>query len=77
MAQTQTAVTVDDYFAACAAAQLVHPSWRYGQTLANVLNGMRPDLSGQVRGTEMDPFYGRGAHRLSPFLAWVQEHWDD
>ena len=35
----------------------VEPDYRYGQHVFNELYRHRPDLSEQIRGTRMDPFY--------------------
>lgn len=48
-------------------------NWRMGQTAFNVLVNVRPDLSEQVRGTDLDPFYKDD--RLLAFYQWVEENW--
>ena len=67
-------MTFEDYTKAVDKAQAKHPEWRLGQTAFNVLWELRPDLSEQVRATEIDPFHSTA--RLPQFFAWVQERWD-
>lgn len=51
-----------------------HPRWRWGQTLFNVLAECRPDLSEQVRSTDLDPFY-MTATEVPKFSEWLKAHW--
>lgn len=49
------------------------PDWRYGQTLFNCLADWRPDLSEQIRTTELDPF-----HRdeiSGDCWQWIRDSW--
>jgi hypothetical protein len=48
---------------------------REGQHAFNCLFMNRPDLSEQIRGTILDPYY-RDEH-LPQFWIWVEAHWDD
>lgn len=48
---------------------------RPGQWAYNLLDELRPDLGQRVVATDLDPFHISG--RLSEFLSWVEEHWDD
>lgn len=49
---------------------------RYGQAAFNVLAEIRPDLSEQIRGTALDPFYWLdGDSRLVLFFEWVDDNW--
>jgi len=67
-------MTFNEYLDSVEAALLAHPAWRQGQTYFNVLASERPDLSEQVRGTVLDPFYKAG-DGLVPFLEWVSAKW--
>lgn len=46
-------------------------SWRRGQAAFNVLDQLRPDLSAEIRGTALDPYY----LEVIPldFLVWVDK----
>ena len=46
--------TINDMLTTCMAD---HPEWRYGQSLFNALNMTFPEVAGQIRGTDADPFY--------------------
>ncbi len=50
---------------------------RYGQLVFNHLCEVRPDLSEQVRGTDMDPFYvDRLNHpNWDRFVAFIESNW--
>lgn len=37
--------------------RLVYHSWRYGQTVFNVMHMMHPEIADLYRGTVLDPFY--------------------
>lgn len=50
-------MTFEDFIVEVDAQHCKQPRWRYGQTLFNLLYLLRPDLSEQIRGTEIDPFY--------------------
>ena len=52
-----------------------HPEQRPGQATFNVLAAVRPDLSEQIRATELDPFYL--ADRLDATCQWIEKHWKD
>lgn len=66
--------TFDDYILAVKAAEVDHSGFeRCGQSAFNVLYKLRPDLSEQVRGTHIDPFYDTS--NLSNFFDWVKENW--
>lgn len=49
------------------------PDLRNGQRAFNVLHAMRPDLSEQIRATDLDPFHDDD--RLEAFYAWVERNW--
>jgi hypothetical protein len=52
---------------------------RYCQAMFNHLSIVRPDLSEQVRGTDMDPFYcttPKGP-RWDKFVEFIETHWYD
>lgn len=48
---------------------------RDGQWAFNCLFFNRPDLSEQIRGTILDPYYNDDF--LPQFWIWVEQHWDD
>lgn len=48
-------------------------SWRTGQTVYNLLDKVRPDLSFMVAGSDVDPFYDDS--RLPLFYDFVMRHW--
>lgn len=48
---------------------------RYGQALYNVLSEIRPDLSGFIAGTTLDPFYKNEFEELQPFFTWIHNQW--
>lgn len=52
--------------------EVIH-DYRFGQGLFNYLSFRREDLSEQVRGGAIDPFYNN--HRVPDFLSWVQKNW--
>lgn len=70
---TEEKKTYESYLAEVEAATKQHPDWRYGQVAFNVLFEMRPDLSKQIRGNYLDPFYMSG--KLREFHAWVERNW--
>ena len=65
-------LTIEQYFDIVSEARRDNPSWRDGQIFFNVLAAFRPDLSEQIRGTELDPFYD---HNISAFFVWLVENW--
>lgn len=58
-----------------ASTQLRDTELRAGQLFYNVLWDFRPGLATQIQGTELDPYYDDT--RLSAFLLYVGEHWED
>lgn len=56
-------------------AGLFSPEQREGQYVFNCLFYNRPDLSEQIRGTILDPYYLD--QHLPQFWIWVEQHWDD
>lgn len=48
-------------------------TWRFGQVLFNELTMVRPDISEQIRGTQMDPFYKD--EKMDLFLNFVADRW--
>lgn len=54
-----------------------HPEQRIGQGLFNVLYMVRPDLSEQIRATELDPFNTHDWNMVVRVLAWIGLHWPD
>jgi hypothetical protein len=74
-------MTKDQYWQCVKQAIRDHPEWRTGQAAFNVLFIHRRDLSEQIRGTDIDPFYVRDRNfaREIPaeFRKWVEAHWDD
>lgn len=67
-------MTFDDYKIEIKSAATANPHWRVGQTAFNVLWEHRPDLSEQLRATELDPF--RNDAVLPRFFHWVRSRWD-
>ena len=51
------------------------PQERAGQNTFNTLCIYRPDLSEQIRGTELDAFYNNA--RLDAMCEWIEAHWKD
>lgn len=51
----------------------MHPEYRSGQNTFNVLAALRPDLSEQIRGTELDAFYD--IKRLDAMCKFIEENW--
>lgn len=49
--------------------------WRWGQCLFNGLAHFRPDLSEQLRATELDPFHHEKNELPSEFWDWLATHW--
>lgn len=47
--------------------------WRKGQFAFNKLAQLRPDLSEQIRGSKLDPFYDDDV--LPAFFEWVEANW--
>ncbi len=69
---------IEDFFAEVRKAQIMHPEWRAGQTLFNVLYEHRPDLAEQIRGTQFDPFHCRTALQdtYTNALSLIQHNWN-
>lgn len=63
----------DDFLPAAAERYLARSDWRWGQAVFNVLYEMRPDLSEQIRGTDLDPFYRDD--RVREALRWIRSNW--
>lgn len=60
---------INEYYSAVNAALNAHPEWRYGQTLFNVLHSLYPELSEQIRGADIDPFYKSDCDE---FKDWIE-----
>jgi hypothetical protein len=63
----------DDYAAFLVALKVTlrfQREWRYGQTVANVLNVLRPDLRRRIWSTDLDPF--NHDNRVPRLLSWLQ-----
>lgn len=59
---------------------ILHPSWRIGQSYFNTLNMYRPDLAGRVRGDfQLDPFYAEDPmdYRILQFVQFLERNWDE
>lgn len=60
-------------------SELKYSGYRYGQVLFNTLARVRPDLSEQIRGTKLDPFYadvkGGGIQTIKAAKAWITQNW--
>ena len=67
-------MTFDEYLDSVELDRKYTLDWRDGQRYFNVLNKIRPDLSEQVRGTLLDPFYRDVA--LDDFLIWCENNWE-
>ena len=65
-----TMKTYREYMQAVCAARREYPEWRYGQTLYNVLNAYRPDLTAKIDGSWLDPFY-KDPGDTAPFVIWL------
>lgn len=72
-------LTRTDFYDVVASTQKGFPTWRAGQVLFNVLWDLRPDLSEQIRGTELDPFFSEktGGTKYSKAIEFIELHWDD
>jgi hypothetical protein len=80
MIDTQVKIeTYQEYLEECQKVQVQFASWRPGQVMFNVLSEQRPDLSEQIKQTDLDPFYAdHHPHRremITAFLGWVRENW--
>lgn len=66
-----------DYWKGVLAYAEKHPAQRYGQAAFNYLDQVRPDLSGQVRGSTVDPFYVSASDHpvMVNFSAFLQLNW--
>lgn len=67
-----TDMTIEEYYEQVDEQVKKYPAWRYGQTLFNVLYDVRPDLSEQVRASNIDPFYDSN---IDEFKIWIEENW--
>lgn len=65
--------TYEQYVGACFTHRQSFPTQRAGQAAFNVLHALRPDLSEQVRATDLDPFYQDD--RLADFFEFVEKEW--
>lgn len=68
-------MTLSDFYAGVAEYNKANPAQRHGQALFNYLWSVRPDLSEQIRSTELDPFYED--KRLPETYEWLMDNWDD
>ena len=50
-------MTFEEYLRAVGREQTLHPEWRWGQTLFNVLCEYRPEIAEKLRGGPIDPFH--------------------
>lgn len=68
--------TYDEFLARVGTAFVNNPSWRYGQTVFNVLHFHRPDIANNIRGSAFDPFYMDGTDpRLNRTLDYIKVSW--
>lgn len=67
-----------DYLNKVITNNILHPSWRIGQSYFNTLNMDRPDLANRVRGSLNDPFYAEFPTdpRISRFIDFIAENWE-
>ena len=68
-------MTLDEYAGAVKDRLKVEWSERFGQASFNVLYINRPDLSEQIRATDLDPFYSQDPRTIITFYAWLVENW--
>ena len=73
MANRPNEMTYGEYLQEVARVQALHPDWRQGQTLFNVLSRYRPDLGEQVLCGPLDPFNRDSV--VEEFCTWVCENW--
>ena len=52
-------------------ARIDTPSWRYGQTLFNVLYTHCPELADSIRCTELDTFHIENKERITKFWEFI------
>lgn len=64
-------MTLAEYWAKVDEYNLQNPQQRQGQAAFNVLMMVRPDLSEQIRGTRLDPFYKMS----TDFMDFITENW--
>jgi hypothetical protein len=74
-------MTYFEYLAEVTRAYGVHPSWRWGQALFNVLEMVRPELASLVRGSEIDPYFVTAQNddyreRVIRFYNFLWENWE-
>lgn len=67
--------TYGEFLYAVLKAVSMDESWRTGQAVFNVLASMRSDLSEQIRGKPLDPFYHSRWEDISPALEWIRANW--
>lgn len=73
-------ITYEEYLAAIGDYRVTHPEQRAGQASFNVLVQLRPDLSEDIRGTVLDPFYllsssARDRVLLKEFFLYLKDNW--
>jgi hypothetical protein len=61
------------YLERVARRKAIHPTERMGQAYFNQLHEDRPDISEDVRGDEIDPFYNDDL--IGQFLVFVHLSW--
>ena len=66
-------MTLPEFCVAVRDRGYTHPGERAGQAAFNVLVEARPDLSEQIRTTDLDPFYHDD--RLPAFYNWLFYNW--
>jgi len=67
-------MTFEEYVVIVSDTMREYPSWRSGQAYFNCLYDARPDLSEQIRGGMLDPFYDDSF--IPQFLEFVMHNWD-
>jgi hypothetical protein len=50
-----------------------NPEWRLGQTFFNVLCDLYPEISEEIRGSKVDPFYYDNEKDLYLFFKFITE----
>jgi hypothetical protein len=67
---------IDDFWIYCGNLQSAFPSWRNGQTYANAIDRVRPDLSKTVlKHSKLDTYYQDD--NIPAFVEWLYDNWTE
>lgn len=68
--------TITRYIQEIGKAVNMHPEWRYGQVLFNVLHEHWPKLADMVQGSDLDPFYWdeQNSERLDQYFNLIRPY---